>query len=45
MMRLDEYTKDEWFSVCKRLSPGLTETEYNRMWEDFQMAKSKKELN
>lgn len=38
--RVDEYTKDEWFSVVRQLKPGLTRDEYEVMWADFQRAKA-----
>lgn len=34
-MRLDEFTKDEWFSVARVLKPGLSREEYEKMWADF----------
>jgi hypothetical protein len=33
--RLDEYTEDEWFEVCRNLKPGLTREEFKPMWEEF----------
>lgn len=37
--RLDEFTKEEWWDVAKKLKPGLTEEEYDDMWDRFQEAK------
>lgn len=42
--RLDEFTKDEWLLVCRRLRPNLSETEYDKMWADFQEMKRRKAL-
>lgn len=38
--RLHEYTKDEWFDIARKLKPGLSEAEYDVMWNDFQIAKA-----
>ncbi len=32
---LAEFDKTEWFDVCKRLKPGLTEDEYEAMWVEY----------
>lgn len=45
MMKLSEYTKDEWRSVAKRLKPGLTDVDYDKMWDDFISYKNKRKLN
>lgn len=39
MRRLDEFTKEEWFEVCKHARPDLTEDEFDQLWEDFVAAK------
>lgn len=33
--RLNEYDKDEWFDVLRKLRPELTEEEYTAMWDAF----------
>lgn len=38
-VRLDEFDKDEWFDVARRLKPGLSREDYEGMWEDFMAAK------
>lgn len=43
--RMDELDKIEWFDVARKLKPGLTEEEYERLWADFQRAKREKELS
>ncbi len=47
--RLDEFDKDEWMLVCKRLKPGISDLDYEKMWEEFQATKAEylrnKELN
>lgn len=34
-MKLNEYTKDEWFDVLRRINPTLTREQYEVMWEEF----------
>lgn len=43
--KLTEYTKDEWRSVVHLLRPGLSEEEYDKMWDEFLLAKQKRYLN
>ena len=43
MTRLDEYTKDEWFLVVRKLRPDITEEEFDAMWEGFCCAKQEHE--
>lgn len=40
MTLLNEYDKAEWFDVARKLSPGLTEDEYDQMWQRFVQAKA-----
>jgi hypothetical protein len=42
---LHEYNKLEWFDVARALKPGLTETEYDRMWTAFVSAKRARTLS
>lgn len=42
--RLDEFTKEEWFDVCKKVKPGLTQDQYDKMWDDFQTEKARRKL-
>jgi hypothetical protein len=32
--------KTEWWDVCKKINPGLTESEYDSMWDEFQAKKA-----
>ncbi len=34
-MKLNEYTKDEWFDIVRRINPSLTREQYDVMWEEF----------
>lgn len=34
-MNLHEYTKDEWFDVARQFVPGLTNAEYDAMWDRY----------
>lgn len=43
-IRLNEFDKAEWFGVCRKLKPGLTEGEYDKMWSEFVSLKKQKEL-
>lgn len=43
MTRLDQFDKVEWFDLCRKMKPGLTEAEYDVMWERFQAAKAEHE--
>ena len=43
MTRLDEFDKDEWHSIARALKPGLTQAEYDDMWERFQREKAERE--
>lgn len=43
--RLDEFDKDEWWDVCRRLRPDLTREEYDAMWDEFQQAKAARRAN
>ena len=38
VLRLDEFTKDEWRDVCMTARPDLTEEEFDQLWEEFQAA-------
>lgn len=41
---LDEtvaYTKEQWFEVAQQMKPGITEAEYDVMWDEFCLAKAK----
>jgi len=39
LARLNELDKQEWFDVCRHLKPGLTAAEYDKLWNEFQVAK------
>ena len=41
--RLNEYDKNEWFDIARKLRPGLTEREYEEMWRLFIEAKEEHE--
>jgi hypothetical protein len=38
--RLDEYDAVEWFDVCRRLKPDLTQERFNELWTEFQADKA-----
>lgn len=39
LVKLNELDKAEWLDVCKRLKPGLTEADYEKLWCQFQIDK------
>lgn len=42
--RLNEYTRDEWWDVCRQAKPDLTREEFDRLWDEFQAEKAKRTL-
>lgn len=44
-LKVSEMTKDEFFSVAKKLKPGITREEYDAMWASFMKHKKMKEAN
>lgn len=32
--RLDEFTKDEWREVARKVAPWMTDEQYEEAWED-----------
>lgn len=43
-IRLDEYDREEWYDVARRLKP-LTREEFDEMWAEFCAMKDAKALN
>jgi hypothetical protein len=41
MTRLDEFDKDEWFDVMRRIRPDLSRAEFDEQWRQFQRDKQK----
>lgn len=37
--KLNEYTKEEWRDIAEAARPGITDEEYEAMWERFQRHK------
>lgn len=35
LLRLDRFTKEEWFDVARRVRPDLAWEEFERTWADF----------
>jgi hypothetical protein len=42
--RLDEYDKEEWWDVARRLNADITREEYEQQWAEFVALKKGKEL-
>jgi hypothetical protein len=41
--RLDEFTKDEWRDVARKVAPHMTDEEYDAAWEAFVALKKARE--
>ena len=41
---LDDFDREEWWDVCRRVRPDLTRDEYDKMWEEFVAMKQRKRL-
>lgn len=40
--RLDEFDAVEWFDVCRRLQPDLTQERFDELWNEFQAEKAER---
>ncbi len=40
MEPLNEFDRDEWWDVARKLKPGLTREQYDKDWDDFQARKA-----
>lgn len=45
MTHLDEYDRTEWWDVCKKLRPDISEEEFNEMWEEFVEVTRRREMH
>lgn len=43
-MKLNEFTKEEWRDVTKKLRPDWTEDQFDKAWNEFAEAKRRKSL-
>lgn len=43
MTRLDEYDKDEWREVARRLRPDWSEADFDAAWDDCMRLKAERE--
>jgi hypothetical protein len=43
--RLDEFDKEEWWDVARRVRPDLTREEYEAMWTEFAELKRRRRQN
>lgn len=39
-VRLDEFDEVEWFDICRKIKPDLTQEEFDAMWDSFQERKA-----
>lgn len=44
MIRLNEFTKDEWRDIAQSAKPELTDQDYERLWSEFLQLKKTKSL-
>lgn len=47
-VRLNEFTKEEWYDVSRRCKPGLTWDEFETMWAEYwadQSARLRRQLS
>jgi hypothetical protein len=44
MTRLNEYDQTEWWDICRRLRPDITEVEFAEMWEEFEEEKRRRAM-
>ncbi len=42
--RMDEYSKEEWWDVMRKLRPDWSEERFEEAWEEFQLAKARMRL-
>jgi hypothetical protein len=45
MTRLDEYDHVEWWDICRRLRPDVTEEEFAEMWAEYLEIKRQREMH
>lgn len=38
--QLNEFDKYEWLLIARKLAPYMTESEYDKMWEEFVAGKA-----
>jgi len=43
--RLDQFDKDEWRAVARKLQPDWTDADFDREWAEFQRAKASRAAN
>ena len=42
--RLDEYDRNEWRDIMRRLRPDMADADFDRAWDEFQRLKAQKAL-
>ena len=45
MTKLNEFDKEEWRLVARRLRPDWSDEEFDRHWEDFQRDKERRAMH
>jgi hypothetical protein len=43
--RLDEFDKNEWRDVARRLKPDMTDAQFDEAWDEFQADKRRRQTN
>jgi hypothetical protein len=42
-VRLNEFDKNEWWDVCRKMQPDLSRAQFDAMWADFCRSKAARE--
>jgi hypothetical protein len=45
MVRLDEFTKDEWRDIARKVCPEWTDEQFDEAWTEFENLKLEKRLH
>jgi len=43
--RLDEFSKDEWRDVCRRVRPDIDDEQFEQEWQEFEAAKRMRKVH
>lgn len=41
--RINEFDREEWWDVARRVRPDLAREDYDRMWDEFQQEKAERQ--
>jgi hypothetical protein len=43
--KLDEFAKEEWWDICRKLRPDITREQFEIDWREFHLYKTAKALH